>query len=120
VFGLCRLFGFQFAPRIKDLKDRKLYTIETPGTYLLLEPLVGGMIDPAAIIGRWPELMRVEASIEAGAVLPSVILRKLAAAGGLRQCPVARLADARPDRAHAVHAAMAVRPRLARAQPCRA
>jgi TnpA family transposase len=81
VFGLCCLLGFLFAPRIKDLKDRKLYTIEKPGTYPLLEPLIGGTIDPAAIIGQWPELMRLKASIEAGAVLPSVILRKLAAAG---------------------------------------
>jgi TnpA family transposase len=81
VFGLCCLLGFQFAPRIKDLKDRKLYTVEKPDTYPLLEPLIGEAIDPAAIIGRWPELMRLKASIEAGAVLPSVILRKLAAAG---------------------------------------
>ncbi|HJU16759.1 MAG TPA: Tn3 family transposase [Stellaceae bacterium] len=81
VFGLCCLLGFLFAPRIKDLKDRKLYTIEKPGTYPLLEPLIGGAIDPAAIIGQWPELLRLKASIEAGAVLPSVILRKLAAAG---------------------------------------
>jgi TnpA family transposase len=81
VFGLCCLLGFQFAPRIKDLKERKLYTIEKPGAYPLLEPLIGEAIDPAAVIGQWPELMRLKASIEAGAVLPSVILRKLAAAG---------------------------------------
>jgi TnpA family transposase len=81
VFGLCSLLGFQFAPRIKDLKERKLYTIEKPGTYPLLEPLIGDAIDPAAVIGQWPELMRLTASIEAGAVLPSVILRKLATAG---------------------------------------
>ncbi len=80
VFGLCCLLGFQFAPRIRDLKDRKLYTIERPGTYPLLEPLIGEAIDPAVIIGQWPELMRLKVSIEAGAVLPSVILRKLAAA----------------------------------------
>jgi TnpA family transposase len=81
VFGLCCLLGFQFAPRIKDLKDRKLYTIEKPSEYPLLESLIGDAIDPAAIVAQWPELMRVKASIEAGAVLPSVILRKLAAAG---------------------------------------
>jgi TnpA family transposase len=81
VFGLCCLLGFLFAPRIKDLKDRKLYTVEKPGTYPLLEPLFGGAIDLAAIIGQWTELMRLKASIEAGAVLPSAILRKLAAAG---------------------------------------
>jgi TnpA family transposase len=32
VFGLCHLLGYRFAPRIKDLKDRKLYTVEKPGT----------------------------------------------------------------------------------------
>ena len=81
VFGLCCLLGFQFAPRIKDLKDRKLYTIEKPSAYPLLEPLIGEAIDPAVVVAQWPELMRLKASIEAGAVLPSVILRKLAAAG---------------------------------------
>jgi hypothetical protein len=30
VFGLCHLLGYRFAPRIKDLKDRKLYTVEKP------------------------------------------------------------------------------------------
>ncbi|HTT81818.1 MAG TPA: Tn3 family transposase [Stellaceae bacterium] len=81
VFGLCCLLGFLFAPRIKDLKERKLYTIEKPSTYPLLEPLIGEAIDPAAVVGQWSELMRIKASIESGAVLPSVILRKLAAAG---------------------------------------
>ena len=81
VFGLCHLLGFCFAPRIKDLKDRKLYTIEKPGAYPLLEPLIGEAIELAAVIAQWPELMRLKASIEAGTVLPSVILRKLAAAG---------------------------------------
>ena len=81
VFSLCCLLGFLFAPRIKDLKDRKLYTIEKPATYPLLEPLIGEAIDPAVVIAQWPELMRLKASIECGAVLPSVILRKLAAAG---------------------------------------
>lgn len=81
VFGLCCLLEFQFAPRIKDLKDRKLYTIEKPSTYPLLQPLIGEAIDPTTIISQWLELMRLKASIEAGTVLPSVILRKLAAAG---------------------------------------
>jgi len=81
VFGLCHLLGFNFAPRIKDLKDRKLYAIEKSSTYPLLEPLIGGTIDIVAITSQWPMLMRLKASIEAGAVLPSTILRKLAAAG---------------------------------------
>src|SRR5215471_7512258 len=54
---------------------------QRPGTYPLLEPLIGEAIDPAAIVVQWPEFMRLKASIQAGTVLPSVILRKLAAAG---------------------------------------
>ena len=81
VFGLCHLLGYRFAPRIKDLKDRKLYTAEKPGTWPLLEPLIGDTIETAAVLGQWTELMRLKASIETGAVVPSVILRKLAAAG---------------------------------------
>ncbi len=32
VFGLCHLLGFRFAPRIKDLKERKLYSTLKPAT----------------------------------------------------------------------------------------
>jgi TnpA family transposase len=81
VFGLCHLLGYRFAPRIKDLKDRKLYTIHKPSTYPLLEPLIGDTVEAAAITRQWSELMRLKASIQAGVVVPSVILRKLAAAG---------------------------------------
>jgi TnpA family transposase len=82
VFGLCHLLGYRFAPRIKDLKDRKLYTIDKPSTYPLLEPLIGDMVDTSAIASQWRELLRLKASIQAGVVVPSVILRKLASAGG--------------------------------------
>lgn len=81
VFGLYHLLGYRFAPRIKDLKDRKLYTIEKPGSWPLLTPLIGDTVEITAILSQWSELMRLKASINAGNVLPSVILRKLAAAG---------------------------------------
>jgi TnpA family transposase len=75
------LLGFRFAPRIKDLKDRKLYAIEKPGTYPLLEPLIGDTVETSALVNQWAVLMRLKASIQVGTVMPSVILRKLAAAG---------------------------------------
>ncbi|SDB71600.1 Tn3 family transposase [Belnapia rosea] len=81
VFGLCHLLGYSFAPRIRDLRERKLYAIGKPGRYPLIEPLLGDPVDTAAIVAGWAELVRVKASIEAGAVAPSVILRRLAAAG---------------------------------------
>jgi TnpA family transposase len=81
VFGLCHLLGYRFAPRIKDLKDRKLYMVEKPSTWPLLASLIGDAVETAAILGQWAELTRLKVSIEAGTVVPSVILRKLAAAG---------------------------------------
>ena len=33
------------------------------------------------IVDQWPALMRLKSSIQAGTAVPSVILRKLAAAG---------------------------------------
>lgn len=81
VFGLCHLLGFRFAPRIKDLEERKLYATLKPATYPLLEPLIGDTVETAVIVDQWPALMRLKASIQAGAIAPSVILRKLAAAG---------------------------------------
>ena len=81
VFGLCHLLNFRFAPRIKDLKERKLYATLKPATYPLLEPLIGDTVETAVIVDQWPALMRLKASIQAGSVAPSVILRKLAATG---------------------------------------
>ena len=81
VFGLCHLLGYRFAPRIKDLKDRKLYTVEKPGTWPLLEAADRRHGRNGGYLGQWTELMRLKASIETGAVVPSVILRKLASAG---------------------------------------
>jgi TnpA family transposase len=81
VFGMCHLLGHRFAPRIKDLKDRKLYAIERPDTYPVLKPLIGEAVDTAALVRGWGELARARRSIEAGAVAPSAIAGKLAAAG---------------------------------------
>jgi len=60
--------GFGFAPRIKDLKDRKPVRDRKPSTYPLLEPLIGDAIEQAAITSQWTELMRLKASIEVGSV----------------------------------------------------
>src|SRR5580704_13318873 len=45
VFGLCHLFGFRFAQRIRDLKDRSLYLFPGQKPQPILDPLVGGFAD---------------------------------------------------------------------------
>jgi TnpA family transposase len=79
VFGLCHLLGFRFAPRIRDLADRRLYVVGARGAYKALDPVIGGAIDPRVIAENWDEILRLAASIKAGTVAPSAILRRLAA-----------------------------------------
>lgn len=78
VFALCTLLGFLFAPRIPDLKHRRLYSLGKPSDYPTLEPLIGGRINVALIRAHWSEILRIVASIRAGTVSPSVIMRQLA------------------------------------------
>ena len=79
VFGLCHLLGLRFAPRIRDLADRRLYLVGARTAYKALDPLIGGTIDMRIIAENWDEILRLAASIKAGTVAPSAILRRLAA-----------------------------------------
>lgn len=79
VFGLCHLLGFRFAPRIRDLADKRLYTIDNPSTYRALSPLIGGKINLKQVERNWDAILRLASSIRAGTVTASLMLRKLAA-----------------------------------------
>ena len=79
VFGLCHLTGFRFAPRIRDLADRRLYVADARATYQSLDPMIGGAIDFRVIGENWDETLRLAASIKAGTVAPSILMRRLAA-----------------------------------------
>jgi hypothetical protein len=78
VFALCTLLGFQFAPRIPDLKDRRLYSFAKAFTYPTLEQLIAGRIDVGLIRAHWTDILRIAASIRTGTVTASLILRQLA------------------------------------------
>ena len=78
VFALCSLFGFRFAPRIPDLKDRRLYSFDKPSAYPALEPMIAGRINVALIRAHWQEILRIAASIKTGVVSASLIMRQLA------------------------------------------
>jgi TnpA family transposase len=78
VFGLCHLLGFRFAPRIRDLADRRLYTAEKAKRYPTLQPFIGGTINLKQLLAQWSEILRLGCSIRMGTVTSSLILRKLA------------------------------------------
>ncbi len=79
VFGLCHLTGFRFAPRIRDLADRRLYVAGDRAAHATLGPMIGGNIDFRVIGDNWDETLRLAASIKAGTVAPSVLMKRLAA-----------------------------------------
>jgi TnpA family transposase len=79
VFAMCRLLGFRFAPRIRDLKEKRLYLL--PGMIVPpeLASMVAGTINIRVVTEQWLELLRLALSIKTGTVTASVILRKIAA-----------------------------------------
>ena len=79
VFALCRMLGFRFSPRLRDFPDRRMACIEAPGQYSSLKPLLGARVKVDVIREHWDEIVRLVASLKAGTVLPSAMLRKLAA-----------------------------------------
>ena len=78
VFGLCHLLGFRFAPRIRDLSERRLYTLTPSVEFAALDQLIGGTINVKAIEDDWKDVLHLAASIRTGTVSASVMLKKLA------------------------------------------
>ena len=79
VFALCHLLGYRFAPRIRDLADKRLATIEKPNRYPALEGLIGTALNTKQITTHWDEVLRLATSIRQGTVTASLMLRKLGA-----------------------------------------
>ena len=79
VFALCCLLGFRFAPRIPNLKHRKLHSFQPATTYPTIAPMIAGKIDVELIRAHWDEILRLAMSIKTGVVPASLILRHLGA-----------------------------------------
>jgi TnpA family transposase len=77
VFALCHFLGFRFAPRIRDLADKRLYVPGKPSQWPALSPLIGGSLNLKLIEQQFLELVRLATSIKQGTVTASLILRKL-------------------------------------------
>jgi TnpA family transposase len=79
LFGLFALLGLQFAPRIRDLPDQRLYLL--PGLDLPPEvaPLCKATINTGLILTHWEEWLRLAGSLKLGWVTASLVLNKLQA-----------------------------------------
>ena len=82
VFGLMHLLGFRFAPRIRDLADKRLFILGDGNKgdarlYPTLAAMIGGSVNVGHIRAHWEEILRLAASIKQGTVTASLMLRKL-------------------------------------------
>jgi TnpA family transposase len=77
VFALMHLLGFRFAPRIKDMADKRIYLPDSKISYPALETQIGGTININAIRTNWDEVLRLATSIGQGVVTASLIVRKI-------------------------------------------
>jgi TnpA family transposase len=74
VFALMHLLGFRFAPRIRDLADKRLYIYGDAKQYPTLAGLIGGNVNVKHIRAHWDEILRLAASIKQGTVTASAML----------------------------------------------
>ena len=79
VFAVTALLGFQFIPRIRDLPSKRLYLFNPASCPKELTGLIGGKVREPVISSNWPDLLRAAATMVAGAMPPSQLLRKFAA-----------------------------------------
>lgn len=62
VFGLFTLTGKRFAPRLRNLKDRKFHTFEQGDAYPALTNHIGAPINTTLILDHWDDLLHLAAS----------------------------------------------------------
>ena len=74
---MMHLLGFRFAPRIRDLPDKRLFVPRRPSNYPAIKVLIGGTINAKRIRTHWDETLRLVTSIKHGTVTASLMLRKL-------------------------------------------
>jgi TnpA family transposase len=79
VFALFDLLGLQFAPRIRDLGEQRLYRMDRAIHYRHLDPLLRRAINQGRILDRWDDLLRVTGSLKLGWVTASLLIGKLQA-----------------------------------------
>ena len=77
VFGLAALLGIRLMPRMRTWNDVTLYRVDPTTTYTHIDALFTQVVDWDLIERHWPDMIQVVLSIQAGKVLPSMLLQRL-------------------------------------------
>ena len=77
VFALAHLLGIKLYPRMRTWNDVAFYKPDAGIKYEHIDPLFTKTINWDLIETHWQDMMQVVLSIQAGKVLPSMLLRRL-------------------------------------------
>jgi TnpA family transposase len=77
IFGLFRLLGYRFTPRLADLGDARMWRMDPGADYGVLNGLARHRLRPLRIINHWDDMLRLAGSLRLGAVQATAIMRTL-------------------------------------------
>lgn len=78
VFGLCHLLGFRFAPRMRDLNERRLYRMRRHlDEFPNVKELFTAPINNHAVCEGWDDLLRLMVPVKKGVAPAARVLHKL-------------------------------------------
>ena len=87
VFGLFRLLGYRFSPRLADVGGSRFWRIDPLADYGLLNPVSSHQLRLNRITPHWDDMLRLAGSLKLGRVPASGIMRTLQV--GDRPAPLA-------------------------------
>ena len=78
VFAVTSLLNYRFIPRIRDLPSKRLYVFDPGSVPKELKGLIGGKVREGTIVANWSDVLRSAATMVAGIMPPSQLLKKFA------------------------------------------
>ncbi len=81
VFGLFRLLGYRFSPRLADLGDARFWRMNRQTDYGILNDLARHQISQTLIADNWDDMLRAAGSLQMGTVKASEFIKALHRAG---------------------------------------
>lgn len=77
VFGLFRLLGYRFSPRLADVGGTRFWRIDRNADYGVLNSIARQRINVDLIAKHWEDLLRLAGSLKLGRISPASIMRTL-------------------------------------------
>jgi TnpA family transposase len=77
VFGLFRLLGYRFSPRLADISGTRFWRIDPKADYVLLNQVSAHRINLDKIVPHWDNMLRLAGSLKLGRVSATGIMRTL-------------------------------------------